>query len=130
MVRRNTVQRDLVLTTVRKLHRHVTADEVYNEIVKDYPSVGRGTVYRNLNVLAEAGDIRKLEIPGEADRFDFFTAEHYHVKCIRCKKVFDVEMDVIPNLLDKVKDKHGVEFIDCNIIFTGICPDCQKETKQ
>lgn len=127
MERRNTVQREIVLKAVCRLHTHVTADEVYSEVRTDFPTVGRGTVYRNLNVLAEEGKIRKIEVPGEADRFDFTVTEHYHVKCTVCKKLFDVDMEPVPDLMDKIKDSHGMQFIRHDVMFTGVCPGCQKK---
>lgn len=127
MERRNTVQREIVLKAVRRLHTHATADEVYSEVRSDFPTVGRGTVYRNLNVLAEEGKIRKIEVPGEADRFDFTVTEHYHVKCTVCKKLFDVDMEPVPDLIDKIKDSHGMQFIRYDVMFTGVCPGCQKK---
>ena len=63
MARRNTIQKDMVLKTVRELKRHLTADEVYGYIKKDHPNIGKGTVYRNLGILAEEGAIRKVEVP-------------------------------------------------------------------
>ncbi|MDD6142906.1 MAG: transcriptional repressor, partial [bacterium] len=68
MARRNTIQRSLVLEAVNRLHSHATADEVYEEIIQEYPTISKATVYRNLNLLSEMGEIRRLEIPGSADR--------------------------------------------------------------
>lgn len=123
---RNTIQRTLVLNTVNYLKNHPTADEVYNEIVKLHPSISRTTVYRNLNVLCELGHIRKLAIPGGPDRFDHICQSHCHVQCAICGKVFDVDMDFIPDLENKIRDNHGFTFNGYNIIFQGICPDCKK----
>lgn len=69
MEKRNTIQKELVLNAVTKMHRHVTADEVYDYIKKDYPSIGKGTVYRNLSILADENRIRKVEIPNGAGLF-------------------------------------------------------------
>ena len=124
MIQRNTIQCSLVLETVNRLHCHATADEVYEAIVKEHPTVSRATVYRNLNRLSETGSIRKIEIPGGADRFDHQRHEHYHVKCAKCSRVFDVDMDYIAGLEEKIKDTHGFQFTGHNIIFTGICPEC------
>ncbi|MDO5156507.1 MAG: transcriptional repressor [Eubacteriales bacterium] len=125
MERRHTIQKELVLNAVRKLKSHVTADEVYQYILNEHPSVGKGTVYRNLNILAEEGEIRKIAIPNGPDHFDFTLHEHYHVRCMHCGNVSDVDMDVIPNLKKKIHDTHGVEFLDYDILFRGICPECQ-----
>lgn len=126
MERRNTIQKELVKNAVISLHGHVTADEVYEFIKKDHPSIGKGTVYRNLSILAEEGAIRHIEIPDGPDMFDFTTKEHYHVKCIKCLRVFDVDMDVV-NLKDKIRDSHGMEFLSYDIIFKGICSECREK---
>ena len=41
-------------------------------------------------------------------------------------RVFDVDMDVVSNLMDQIKDTHGFAFLDYDIMFKGICPGCQK----
>ena len=49
--RRNTIQKDLVRNTVYEMRRHVTANEVYEFIKEAYPTIGKGTVYRNLDII-------------------------------------------------------------------------------
>uniref|UniRef100_UPI003FED6258 Fur family transcriptional regulator n=1 Tax=Candidatus Fimivicinus sp. TaxID=3056640 RepID=UPI003FED6258 len=126
MIKRNTIQRALVLEAVNKLRCHATADEIYHVIVNEHPHISRGTVYRNLNQLSESGEIRKLEIPGGADRFDHRCHDHYHARCLKCGQVFDVEMEYIKDLEKKIKDTHGFEFSGHDIMFKGICPECKK----
>lgn len=124
MNKRNTTQRSLVLEAVKELKCHATADEVYNMIVRKFPNISRGTVYRNLNLLSDMGEIRKMEMPSGADRFDHICSEHYHAKCEKCGRVFDVEMEFIADLEQNIKDTRGFKFIGHNIIFKGICPEC------
>ena len=124
MIQRNTIQCSMVLEAVNRLRCHATADEVYEAIVKGHPTVSRATVYRNLKRLSESGMIRRIEIPGGPDRFDHLQHEHYHVKCEKCAKIFDVDMDYIAGLEERIKDAHGFRFTGHNIIFTGICPEC------
>ena len=123
---RNTVQKKLVLDAVRDLGCHATAEEIYNYVSSEYPAISKGTVYRNLNNLAEGGEIRKIAIPGAAERFDHICENHYHVVCVRCGKVFDVDMEPIPSLKDRISDIHGFDFLDCDIVFKGICPACRE----
>lgn len=131
MERRNTIQKDLVLKTVQGLKRHLTAEEVYEFIKKDHPNIGKGTVYRNLGILAEEGAIRKVEVPDGPDRFDFTLKNHYHVECIRCGEVFDVDMDEVTDLNERIHDTHGMQFLNYDIFFKGICPVCRaKETEE
>lgn len=124
MVRRNTIQKELVLKAVRELRRHVTADEVYQHISVEHPSVGKGTVYRNLNILSEEGEIKKIEIPNASDRFDFTLHEHYHVRCINCGAVEDVEMSEVPDLKNQIRNSHNMKLLDYDILFRGICGAC------
>lgn len=126
MTRRNTIQRCLVLEAVNTLKCHATADEIYELINKEHPNISKATVYRNLNALSDEGKIRKIEIPSGADCFDHISDKHYHIKCEKCGRIFDVDMDIINGLEKNIKDKHGFEFNDYDILFRGICPNCQK----
>ena len=93
--RRNTIQKDLVKNAVYEMKRHVTANEVYEFLKKEYPTIGKGTVYRNLDILSEEGALRKVEVPDGANRFDITLKNHYHVRCIKCGEVSDVDMEPI-----------------------------------
>ena len=97
--RRNTIQKDLVRNTVYEMRRHVTANEVYEFIKEAYPTIGKGTVYRNLDILVEEGNLRKVEVPDGPNRFDLTLKNHYHVRCVNCGEISDVDMDEISDLL-------------------------------
>lgn len=125
MNKRFTIQKKLVSDAVRDLGCHATADEIYAHVSADYPSISKGTVYRNLNTLAEEGEIRRIEVPGAADHFDHNCTDHYHVICVRCGKVFDVDMKPISSLTDKIGDAHGFDFLGYDIVFKGVCPECK-----
>ena len=129
MVKRNTTQRALVLETVNKLQNHATADEIYEAIISEHPNISRATVYRNLKLLSEMGEIRRLEIPGCPDRFDHRVHNHCHVKCERCGRLFDVDMDYISGLENNIRDSRGFDFTAYDIIFRGICPECKEKPK-
>lgn len=55
------------------------------------------------------------------NRFDFTLKNHYHVRCVKCGDVSDVDMDEIPDLLKRIHDTHGIEYLDYDISFKGIC---------
>ena len=126
MKNRNTIQRTLVLEAVNALQCHATADEVYEAIVKEHPTVSKATVYRNLNLLSEMGEIRKMEIPGGPDRFDHRCHDHCHVCCEKCGRVFDVDMEFVSGLEKGIRDDRGFAFTGYDILFRGICPECRK----
>jgi len=81
---RMTHQRKVILEEMKKLEGHPTADEVYVRVRERLPRISLGTVYRNLDVLAASGLIRKIEPDFPQMRFDRNTHEHYHVTCMQC----------------------------------------------
>ena len=124
-MKRDTVQRSIILETVKKVPAHPTADDVYKEILKKNPTIGRATVYRNLNKLCEEGLLRKREIPGEADRFDTDCTNHYHAKCINCGRIFDVDMDYIPEIEKYLRKESDFKITEYDITFKGYCGHCR-----
>ena len=72
---------------------HPTADTVYLHIKEEFPNISLGTVYRNLNLLADIGEALRIPTPDGGDRFDGRCEPHYHVVCTNCGNVFDLEMD-------------------------------------
>lgn len=82
-------------------------------------------MYRNLGILANEKKIRKIEIPGGADCYDFTLEKHYHVRCVECGNVNDVDLDEIVELDSFIHKKHAIKFLDYDILFKGICENCQ-----
>lgn len=123
---RNTLQRDLVLAAVQQLRTHPTAEEIYRHVAAGHPSISRGTVYRNLNLLADRGDIRRVSHLNAADRFDFDLHPHYHFRCKQCDGVHDVELPQQHDLLAQVRNEAGFQFDGYEIVFSGLCPKCAK----
>ena len=122
--RRNTNQRRLVLDAVRSRCDHPTAEEIYLAVHALNERVSRGTVYRNLNLLAENGEITRVKMP-DCDRYDLRTDAHYHLLCSRCNALADV-----PQLYNADFDEHlgsatGYRALRHRITFEGICPVCQ-----
>ena len=127
MIKRNTIQCTLVLEAVNQLKCHATADEIYELLVQTHLHISRGTVYRNLQRLSELGKIKKREIPGGADRFDHLCSDHYHVRCTKCGRVFDVDMKYMAEIEKLINNTHGFQFTGHDIIFKGICAACKEQ---
>lgn len=124
-VTRNTVQRALVLDAVKKLHHHPTSADIYDAVRREHPSISRATVYRNLNVLAEQGELRRVEVPSGADRFDYRIAPHYHVRCSACGRVWDADLPYFENLTARPEQARDFEVQGHDIMFTGLCAQCR-----
>lgn len=123
---RNTSQRKLVLDTVMELKgKHPTADEVFSNLHKSSPAVSKSTVYRNLNILCEQGEVLRVKIPNSADRMDANNVMHYHIYCEKCGRVDDVDAQHIENLEKCVKNSFGYKITGYDIVFIGLCPLCK-----
>ncbi len=118
-------QRELVLNALEENVVHPTAEYIYNILKQSNPTISLATVYRNLNKLAEAGEIKKIEGLSDSDHFDHNTHEHYHLICLTCGRVFDIPQEVAPKVCEIVEKELGFTVIDHEITFRGICPECK-----
>lgn len=131
MIRRHTIQKELVLNAILRMRRLVTADEVLKFIRRKHPTIGRSTIYRNLGFLVEEGLIRRVNTETGPDRYAITSERPGYVRCVDCDRLFKVEMDMVEDLCKRIRDTRGFEFLDHDIIFRGICPDClAKEESQ
>jgi Fe2+ or Zn2+ uptake regulation protein len=121
---RMTRQRKVILEELRKVNTHPSADELYEIVRKRLPRISLGTVYRNLEILSESGNIRKIEPGCSLKRFDGNPSEHCHIRCVSCGRVVDA-----PMTHDLEIDLEQVNSTDFKIIghkleFLGLCPQC------
>lgn len=86
-------QRESIKEFLRTRTDHPTADVVYENMKLIYPNISLGTVYRNLSLLADLGEIKKLSSFAGADHFDGRTERHCHFMCIRCERIIDLESE-------------------------------------
>jgi len=106
---------------------HPGADWVYDQVKKEIPNISMGTVYRNLKLLAQAGQIRELEIPGSANRFDGSTSNHQHLVCENCGCIFDLDEAVDLKMETRILEKTGFKVKKQHLKFIGLCSGCQKQ---
>ena len=74
-------------------HTHPTIDELYDEILKESPSVSLATVYKNLNTLKDEGLVVEVNIVNQKARYDIYEYPHIHVVCESCGSVEDMSYD-------------------------------------
>jgi Fur family ferric uptake transcriptional regulator len=121
---RITNQRDVILSELRAVKTHPTADELYTQVRSRLPRVSLATVYRNLEWLNEQGLAKKIEVGGRQKRFDGDISDHYHVRCQKCGRVSDIEMDVLENLEGCISESCGFTVTGHRLEFTGLCSEC------
>ncbi len=120
-------QRLKVLEYLTQNYTHPTADQIYNGLHHEVPTLSKTTVYNTLNSLAEAGLVRTINIEDNEIRYDISTDDHGHFKCKSCRKIYDFKVDI--NSIEAT-DLNGFEINDKNIYFKGICPECQMSNKE
>lgn len=127
--RRNTRQRKLVLDAVRALHDHPTADEVFTEVRRHDDHISRGTVYRNLSLLSEEGEIQMLKTPG-GSRFDDRCDHHAHLLCTSCGTVCDLALPYDAEADASTALDTGYAAVSHYTFYEGICPSCQARSTE
>lgn len=120
---KNTIQKTAIMNALMALD-HPTADEVYECVHNEFPSISKATVYRILNRISDEGEISHIQIPGGADRFDTTLYVHHHLKCNKCGKIFDISVPELEGVEKRIKAENSF-FIDgyC-LVFSGLCSDC------
>ncbi|MGA6924366.1 MAG: transcriptional repressor [Desulfosarcina sp.] len=124
---RMTRQRQVILEEVRRINNHPAADEIYERVRKRLPRISLGTVYRNLDLLCELGEIQRLELSGSMKRYDGIANKHYHIRCIGCDRVDDAPIAPLNELEDDLYGTTVFEIIGHNLEFTGLCPQCSRQ---
>jgi len=126
---RTTKQNQLILDAVQKHCDHPTADQIYLEVRASNDQISRGTVYRNLDKLADLGSLLRVKVPG-ADRYDCRLDVHYHMICRKCGAVVDAPLAYHHELDQQVLEQTGFLVERHRTVFEGICPACAADGTQ
>ncbi len=121
---RNTEQRRLVLRVVQEYMGHPSADNVYDQARKNDPKISRGTVYRNLNILAQQGHIRQMPMPAGPIRYDSMLTPHYHFCCHCCGEIINTSIPYDERLNDADIGVSGYITEWHRLVLVGLCPLC------
>lgn len=125
---RNTQQKRLVYELIQNNKSHPTAEDIYLRARLLDPHISKGTVYRNLNLLAEQGNILRINTKEGTYHFDSRTDMHYHFTCIKCGKMYDMPVSHDFGIDRAKKDAalKGFHIQEHLLLFTGLCPECKE----
>lgn len=119
-------QRESIKNFLVTRYDHPTAETVYMNIKKEFPSISLGTVYRNLALLSEIGEIQKLSTGIGPDRFDGNVEPHYHFICNCCGSVLDLDVDGLDHINILAGQSFSGEIEGHITYFYGKCFHCTK----
>jgi Fe2+ or Zn2+ uptake regulation protein len=120
--RRMTSQRRAVLAAVTAHGCHPTADDVFHLVKRRLPGISISTVYRNLGILVEQGEIAAVTGPCSELHYDHRTHDHCHVHCMVCGSVTDFEL--CPGDVAALASLSDSGYIVDNVYVNGVCPGC------
>jgi Fur family transcriptional regulator, ferric uptake regulator len=126
-VARMTKQRRIILDSLGKVTSHPTADEVYQMVRAELPRVSLGTVYRNLEILSAEGRLQKLDQSPGQRRFDGDITPHFHARCLKCGRIFDLPGATPVEVDQSVGSRDGFHITGYRLEFVGTCSDCGKD---
>lgn len=111
-----------IYNIVNASYEHLTAEQIYAELKKIYPSVSRATIYNNLNKLCDLGLIRRVSLEDSPDRFDRIE-KHDHLVCQKCGRIADISFE---DLTQTLKNQFGEDFLYYDLKVFYLCSECRK----
>lgn len=125
--RRTSRQRNAVQNAIEQAGQPLLPPEILALAQVEQPSLGIATVYRNLKILVDAGEVKTVDLPGEATRYESaHHGHHHHFHCSSCQQVFDVPG--CPPNLDKLAPK-GFKVARHELTLYGTCAQCSKAAR-
>ena len=125
--RNNSKKRQAIYEYLCSVTDHPTAEMVYSALKPEIPELSLGTVYRNLAVLLEDGQIITVGKVDGQERYDARTTPHAHFVCRKCRGVLDVFLpDVVSGLYGQVDEKFGYLAEGYTLTLHGLCDECRE----
>jgi len=125
-----TPQRLAVIRALLTSDDHPSTDEIYAAVRRRHPHVSWATVHRILEQFCEAGEARKVTLLHDAARYDGNVEPHHHVLCIRCRRVHDIEIPEVDELLEGTPSLGQFALLRCSLEIEAICRRCELVEKR
>lgn len=108
---------------------HPTAQTIYNEVRKVYPTVSLATVYKTIQILKGAGLIQEMSSSQGQTRFDSDIKPHINLVCLKCGSIEDWEDSIVPGIIAKAAASTNFTVIGQSFDVYGICQSCERKAK-
>ncbi len=124
---RMTPQREAIIRVILENNEmHLTAEELYSILKKDYPGIGIATVYRNLDLLSKENIMNELDFADGYSRYELgdHKNHHHHLVCLGCGKVVEFSYNLLERVEKSIAEMHDFDIIGHHLKFYGYCKDC------
>ncbi|GAB4238418.1 MAG: Fur family transcriptional regulator [Elainellaceae cyanobacterium] len=109
-------QRQLVLKLLWDTNEHLSARTIYDRLTQQGEKIGYTSVYQNLDALARAGVIERVE-RAEGCLYSHKALSHSHVHCLDDGRLLDVVVSLPADLVTAVEVQVGLKIVDYRIEF-------------
>jgi Fe2+ or Zn2+ uptake regulation protein len=127
---RITPQRLAILEVLRQAEGHLSATEIYNQVVREIPGLTEATVYRTLNFLAEQGLVLVAHLGRGQLVYEFAEHDHHHLVCRNCGEMQEIDHLQLKQLYDNFLDNTGYQINTIHATFFGYCPECIRKNSR
>ncbi len=124
---RLTPQRMMILSAIENSDSHISAEEIYAQIVTRYPNVNISTVYRTLELLKRLGLVTETNL-GEG-RVRYHPAEkghHHHLVCQECGAIIDLDESLLASLKSALLQEYKFNADLRHLAILGRCINCSR----
>lgn len=123
---RITPQRIAILRVLSVSKGHPSVENIYEQVKKQFPTTSVATVYKNVSMLKELGEVLELSFGTESSRYDGNKPDpHPHLICTECKKIIDPDLDSLKDMSRELIEETGFSITTHRLDFFGICPECR-----
>jgi len=106
---------------------HVSAEDVYKQLLEKGEEIGLATVYRVLTQFEDAGLVIRHNFEGGHSVFEMAPDSHHdHLVCVKCGRVEEFHDEEIEKRQLEIAERLGFELTEHNLNLYGLCPDCKK----
>jgi len=138
---RLTRPRKIILEILLGTGEHLCAEEIYQQVYREYPAIGLTTVYRTLELFVQLGLILKFDFGDGRTRYELHEGSHvkkghhHHLVCTSCHRVIDYndfvdeELELLKKTEKALEEKYQFHITNHIIAFYGLCKECQRKKK-
>jgi len=128
-----TTQRRVILDTIiENIDKHLSIEDIFEQVKKKYPEIGLATVYRTVQLFEQLGIIYKLNFDDGRSRYELYQNkedhQHHHLICLKCGSIYEVEEDLLEDLEKRIEESKDFEIVDHNVRFFGYCKNCRSKS--
>lgn len=120
-----TPQRTAIYQAIYQEKSHPSTKYIYEKVKNKFPNISFDTIYRTLKFFNQIGLVQIIEQNTNIKRFDPIVISHPHFHCIKCEAIYDIDIKIKQNYLNKIKDKNIYKITDEKLLLKGICQACK-----